>query len=167
LKNKNKLYDQVGSNQAEKGNVRAKRVSVVSLRMVKESSMLYKYRVIRSPEDGYELIKQFLGNVDREHFVVVCLDTKNQPTALNVCHIGSLNSSVVHPREIMKAAVLSNAAGIIVGHNHPSGDSEPSPEDINVTKRIAKAGEVMGISLLDHIVLGENTFVSLKEKGHI
>src|SRR5699024_3582693 len=115
--------------------------------MVKESSMLYKYRVIRSPEDGYELIKHFLGNVDREHFVVVCLDTKNQPTALYFCHIGSLNSSVVHLREIMKADVLSNAAGIIVGHNYPSGDSDPSPEFINVTKRIAKAGEFMGISL--------------------
>src|SRR5699024_1317335 len=153
LKNKNKLYDQVGSNQAEKGNVRAKRVSGVSLRMVKESSMLYKYRVIRSPEDGYEVIKQFLGNVDREHFVVVCLDTKNQPTALNVCHIGSLNSSVVHPRELMKAAVLPNGAGIILAHNHPSRDPEPTPEDINVTKRIANAGEVMAISLLDHIVL--------------
>src|SRR5699024_1431092 len=98
--------------------------------MVKESSMLYKYRVIRSPEDGYELIKQVLGNGDSEDYVVVYLDTNNQPTALHVCHIGSLNSSVVHPREIMKAAVLSTAAGIIVGHNHPSGDSEPSPEDI-------------------------------------
>src|SRR5699024_11246254 len=145
----NNLYNQKHRNQAKKGDVPAKRVNIVRLQMVKKCSVLYKNRVIRSPEDGYELIKQFLGDVEREHFVVVYLDTKNQPTALNVCHIGSLNSSVVHPREIMKAAVLSNAAGIIVGHNHPSGDSEPSPEDINVTKRIAKAGEVMGISLLD------------------
>jgi len=96
----------------------AKRVDVVSLKMVKESSMLYKKRVIRSPEDGYRLLQQFLGDVDREHFIVVCLDTKNQPTAINVCHIGSLNASIVHPREVMKPAILSNAASILVGHNH-------------------------------------------------
>src|SRR5699024_4105988 len=113
------LYNQKQRNQTKKGNLPAKRVNIVRLQMVKECSVLYKNRVIRSPEDGYELIKQFLGDVDREHFVVVCLDTKNQLTSLNVCHIGSLNSSVIHPREIMKTAILSNAAGIIVGHKHP------------------------------------------------
>jgi len=129
--------------------------------MVKECSVLYKNRVIRSPEDGYELFKQFLGDVDREHFVVACLDTKNQPTALNVCHVGSLNSFIVHPREVMKPAVLSNAAGILIGHNHPSGNPEPSQEDINVTKSLKEVGEIMGIDLLDHIILGEDTFTSL------
>jgi len=98
----------------EEKHVPAKRVDIVSVRMVKECSILYKDRVIGSPQDGYNLIKQFLGDVDREHFVVVCLDTKNQPTAINVCHIGSLNSSIVHPREVMKPAILSNAAGVIV-----------------------------------------------------
>jgi len=167
MKNKNKLYDEEEGHQAEQANVPAKRVDIVRLQMLKESSMLYKHRVIRSPEDGYELIKQFLGDVDREHFVVVCLDTKNQPTALNVCHVGSLNSSIVHPREVMKPAILSNAAGILIGHNHPSGNPEPSQEDINVTKRLKEVGEVMGIDLLDHIILGEDSFTSLREKGHM
>ncbi|PIC74200.1 DNA repair protein [Sporosarcina sp. P17b] len=96
----------------------AKRVDIVSLRMVKESSLLYKNRSIKSPEDGYQLFKQFLGELDREYFVVMCLDVKNQPTAINVCHIGSLNASIVHPREMMKTAILSNAASLIVAHNH-------------------------------------------------
>src|SRR5699024_12129971 len=91
--------DYVHEKEEEK-QVTAKRVDIVSVRMVKECSILYKDRVICSPQDGYNLIKEFLGDVDREHFVVVCLDTKNQPTAINVCHFGSLNSSIVHPREV-------------------------------------------------------------------
>src|SRR5690625_3401697 len=161
------LYNQKQRNQTKKGNLPDKLVNIVRLQIVKKCIVLYKNRVIRSPEDGYELIKQVLGDVDREHFVVVCLDTMNQPSSLNVCHIGSLYSSVVHTREIMKAAVLSNAASIIVGHNHSSGDPESSPEDINVTKRIAEVGKVIGISLLDQIVLDDETLVSLKEKRHM
>lgn len=151
----------------EKKLVPAKRVDIVSLRMVKESSLLYKDRSIRSPQDGYNLFKQFLGELDREHFVVMCLDVKNQPTAINVCHIGSLNASVVHPREVMKSAILSNSASIIVLHNHPSGRPEPSPEDIDVTKRLAEAGSIMGIELLDHLVIGSDTFVSMKKLGYV
>jgi DNA repair protein RadC len=90
--------------------------------------------------------------VDREYFVVMALDTKNQPTAINVCHIGSLNASLVSPREVMKISVLSNAASILVGHNHPSGNPEPSREDIDVTSRLAEAGKIMGIELMDHSV---------------
>lgn len=150
-----------------KKHVPAKRVDIVSLKMVKEGSLLYKNRAIRSPEDGYNLFKQFLGELDREYLVVMCLDVKNQPTAINVCHIGSLNASIVHPREVMKTAILSNAASILVCHNHPSGQPEPSPEDIEVTKRLVNAGDLMGIELLDHLVVGDDSFVSLKEKGYI
>lgn len=145
----------------------AKRVDIVSLRLVKESSLLYKDRSIKSPQDGYNLFKQFLGELDREYFVVMCLDVKNQPTAINVCHIGSLNSSIVHPREVMKTAILSNSCSVIVCHNHPSGNPSPSPEDISVTDRLKEAGELMGIDLLDHLIIGENDFVSLKEKGYL
>ncbi|MGG3162893.1 JAB domain-containing protein [Geobacillus stearothermophilus] len=101
----------------------AKRINIVSLKLVRESSVLYKERQIKSPEDAYKLLNPFLVEADREKFVVVCLDTKNQPTAINVCHVGSLNASIVHPREVMKAAILSNSAFIIVAHNHPSGQS--------------------------------------------
>ncbi len=97
----------------------------------------------------------------------VCLDTKNQPTAINICHIGSLNASIVHPRECFKPAILSNAASILVGHNHPSGSSVQSREDVEVTKRLVEAGKIIGIDVLDHIVLGDGDYVSLKEKGYI
>ncbi|WP_019720233.1 RadC family protein [Heyndrickxia coagulans] len=145
----------------------AKRVNIVSIKMVRDSSVLYFQRVVRSPQDGYELLKQILGDKDREYFVVVSLDTKNQPVSINICHIGSLNASIVHPREVMKSAILSNAASIIVGHNHPSGKTEPSREDIEVTKRLVEAGKIIGIEVLDHIIVGDETFTSLKEKGYI
>ena len=154
----------------EKGhplNQPAKRVNIVSLKLVKESSLLYKERSIRSPEDGYKLMKHFLVDLDREAFIVISLDTKNQPVSINICHVGSLNASIVHPREVMKSAILSNAASIMVGHNHPSGHSSPSREDIDVTKRLVEAGKIVGIDLLDHIIVGDDNYVSLKEKGYI
>jgi DNA repair protein RadC len=168
------LYEKVKTKQLELGfeikenrEQPAKRVNIVSLKLVRESSLLYKDRCVRSPEDGYNLLKQFLGEADREHFIVVCLDTKNQPTAINICHIGSLNASIVHPRECFKSAILSNAASILVGHNHPSGKCDPSKEDIEVTRRLVEAGKIIGIDVLDHIIVGEDKYVSLKEKGFV
>lgn len=150
----------------ENKKVAAKRVDIVKIQMVKEGSLLYKNRTVHSPQNGFDLMKQFLGDVDREHFIVMCLDTKNQPTSLNICHIGSLNSSLVHPREVFKSAILSNAASIMVGHNHPSGNPEPSEADIMMTKRLEEAGDLMGIRLLDHLIIGEDTYISLKERGN-
>ncbi|MER2174035.1 MAG: DNA repair protein RadC [Carnobacterium sp.] len=150
----------------ENKKVAAKRVDIVKIQMVKEGSLLYKNRTVHSPQNGFDLMKQFLGDVDREHFIVMCLDTKNQPTSLNICHIGSLNSSLVHPREVFKPAILSNAASIMVGHNHPSGNPEPSEADIMMTKRLEEAGDLMGIRLLDHLIIGEDTYISLKERGN-
>ncbi|MGF9964250.1 JAB domain-containing protein [Bacillus rhizoplanae] len=137
----------------------AKRVNIVSLKLVKESSILYKERSVRSPEDGYQLMKLFLADKEREHFIVASLDTKNQPVSINVCHIGSLNASIVHPREVMKSAILSNAASIIIGHNHPSGLPELSKEDIEVTRRLTEAGKIIGIDVLDHIIVGDESFI--------
>lgn len=145
----------------------AKRVNIVSLKVVKETSFLYPERNVKSPEDAYKLLKQFLVEVDREYFLVVCLDTKNQPTAINVCHMGSLNASIVHPREVLKPAILSNSASIIVAHNHPSNDPTPSKEDIEVTKRLVEAGKIIGIEVLDHLIVCADKFVSLKEKGYV
>src|SRR5690606_8098472 len=105
-----------------KSNPPAKRVDIVSLKLVKESSMLYQRRTIRSPRDAYDLVQSFVEEADREHFLVVCLDVKNRPTSINVCHVGSLIASLAHPREVLKTAVLSNAASVLVAHNHPSGD---------------------------------------------
>lgn len=151
----------------QKKRLPAKRVNIMSLKVIKESSVLYKGRRIRSPRDSYELIRTFIEESERKMFVLMCLDTKNQPTSIQVCHIGSLNASIVHPREVMKAAVLGNPASIIVFHNHPSGITSPSPEDIEVTKRLSEAGQILGIELLDHLIIGENSFLSFKEKGYL
>jgi len=97
----------------------AKRINIVSLKLVRESSILYKERRISSPEDAYKLLKEFLIDSERERFVVVCLDMKNQPTAINICHVGSLNANIVHPREVMKAPILSNSASIISSLTRP------------------------------------------------
>lgn len=145
----------------------AKRVNIVQVKLVREKVLHYSNRKIRSPEDAYNLMKEFLGDADREHFVALCLDTKNQPTCIQTVHIGSLNASIVHPREVLKSALLSNSASIIVGHNHPSNICDPSPEDIQVTERLKEAGTIIGIDLLDHIIIGTDTFKSLKDSGII
>ncbi|QIC47166.1 DNA repair protein RadC [Lysinibacillus sphaericus] len=145
----------------------AKRVQIVQVKLVREKSLLYKERKIRSPHDAYLLMQQYIGDTDREHFIVLCLDTKNQPTCLQTVHIGSLNSSIVHPREVLKSAILSNAASILVGHNHPSDICDPSPEDISVTERLKEACEIIGVDLLDHLIICSDSFKSLKEAGYI
>lgn len=148
-------------------NTAAKRFQIVQVKLVREKSLLYRERKIRSPHDAYTLLKEFIGDADREHFVVLCLDTKNQPTCIQTVHIGSLNASIVHPREVLKSALLSNSASIIVGHNHPSNVCDPSAEDIQVTERLKEACNILGIDLLDHLIICTDTFKSLKEAGVI
>jgi len=121
---------------------------------------------IKSPNDAVKIIQDEIGNEDREIFLVLCLNTKNQVNAMHRCHVGSINSSIVHPREVMKSAILNNAASIIVAHNHPSYDTTPSREDIEVTKRLVEAGKIMGIELLDHVIVSPTSYTSLKEKGY-
>jgi DNA repair protein RadC len=103
----------------------------------------------------------------QEHFVSVYLNTKNQVIHKKTVFIGSLNASIVHPREVYKEALKRSAASIICIHNHPSGDPTPSREDIEVTKRLAECGKIIGIELLDHLIIGEQKYVSLKEKGYV
>ena len=147
--------------------ISAKRFNIVSVKLVKESSLLYKERSVKSPKDSYNLLKYFLEDKDREYFIVAALDIKNQPVSVHVCHVGSLNACIVHPREVMKSAILSNAASIIVGHNHPSGNPAPSEEDHKVTRRLKEAGEIIGIELLDHIIIGTDSYLSFAEKGYL
>jgi DNA repair protein RadC len=144
----------------------AKRIQVLSLRMVKESSTIfYPNRIIRSPKDAADLFHRLIGENDREQFCILCLNTKNEPTALHTVSIGTLNASLVHPRETFKLAILANAAAIIACHNHPSGEPTPSPEDVELTERLRDSGTLLGIDLLDHLVLGEASFISMKERG--
>lgn len=152
-----------GENKAD---MPAKRVNIVNVKLVREGTILYKNRKISCPNDAADLGREFLEDSDRERLIVCCLDTKNQINNISVASIGSLNSSIVHPREIFKVAILSNSASIIVLHNHPSGSIEPSKEDINITTRLKECGRILGIELNDHIVIGEGgTFCSLKERG--
>ena len=145
----------------------AKRINIVSIKMVKESSFLYQTRQILSPNDAYEMIKEQLEGLDREQFIIACLNTKNEPTNITVVSVGSLNKAIVHPREVFKTAILSNAASVMAFHNHPSGETTPSQQDIQLTNRLYEAGELLGIKLLDHLIIGDGTFTSLKEKGYL
>ena len=145
----------------------AKRINIVSIKMVKESSFLYQTRTVSSPNDAYEMIREQLKDLDREQFIIACLNTKNEPTNISVVAVGTLNKAIVHPREVFKTAILSNAANVIAFHNHPSGDTEPSQQDIQLTNRLYEVGELLGIKLLDHLIIGDGTFTSLKEKGYL
>ena len=145
----------------------AKRINIVSIKMVKESSFLYQTRKILSPSDAYEMIKDQLQDLDREQFIITCLNTKNEPTNISVVAVGTLNKAIVHPREVFKTAILSNAASIMAFHNHPSGDTTPSQQDLQLTNRLYEAGELLGIKLLDHLIIGDGSFTSLKEKGYL
>jgi DNA repair protein RadC len=106
-----------------------------------------------------------LRYLQKEHFVCLFLNTKNHVIGQETLSMGSLNASIVHPREVFRAAIKRSIASIICVHNHPSGDPTPSPEDIQMTARIVEAGQIIGIVVLDHIILGDQNFVSLKEKG--
>ena len=144
-------------------NKHAKRVDIVSIKMVREGSTKYENRKIETPFDAYVLLKRFLEDSDREKLLVVCLDTKNQPINICTVSVGTLNSSLVHPREIFKTAILSNSNQIMLAHNHPSGISAPSNEDKAMTSRIKDAGVILGIELIDHIIIGSNEYFSFKE----
>jgi DNA repair protein RadC len=122
---------------------------------------------VRSPEDVAELLIPELKGLDREHFKAVLLDTKNGIIRIVTVAVGSLNAALVHPREIFKAAVRVSAAGIIMVHNHPTGNPEPSNEDADLTLRFARCGELMGIELIDHIIIGGVRFVSMRERDLI
>jgi DNA repair protein RadC len=127
---------------------------------------------LHSPADIAHLLGRHLTGADREHFVVALLTTKNRLIGVHTVSIGDLSSALVHPREVFKAAILANAASVLLAHNHPSGDTMPSPEDLVVTRHLIAAGEVLGIAVLDHVILGERVggqtqYTSLKEKGYV
>ncbi|KKB35096.1 RadC family protein [Bacillus thermotolerans] len=153
-----------------KGIGKAKAVQIMSAlelgRRVNQLTFCNRY-VIRSPEDGANYVMEEMRFLTQEHFVALYLNTKNQVLHKQTIFIGSLNASIVHPREVFKEALRRSAASLICIHNHPSGDPRPSQEDIEVTKRLAECGKILGIELLDHLIIGEKKYVSLKEKGYL
>ncbi len=122
---------------------------------------------IQMPGDAARYIEDDIKYLKQEHFITLMLDTKNQVISKETISIGTLNSSIVHPREVFKPAIKKSVSAIILAHNHPSGDPTPSREDIEVTKRLVKAGELLGIDVLDHIIIGDSKYISFKEEGFI
>lgn len=124
---------------------------------------------IASPQDAADIATKYIGDEDREVFLLLVLNTQNQVNAVHRCHVGSINSAIVHPREVMKAAILNNGVSIVVAHNHPSYSPVPTREDIAVTQRLKEVGSLLGIELLDSLIVTDNPnkFISLKEKGYL
>ena len=128
---------------------------------------LEKNYIISKPEDIYDLVKDDMKYFEQEHFRILMLNTKNIVINIKDIFIGASNSSVIETRKVFKEALKYNAKNITICHNHPSGDPDPSKEDVNISLRIKEAGKIIGIDLLDHIIIGDNRFVSLKYKGVI
>lgn len=141
-----------------------KKVGIVRLEMVKESRCLYGTKKFRKPEEAAEMIRPLLRAADREMLVVLALNSQMEPQALEIVAVGGLNHCYVDARDIYKMAVLNNASYIICFHNHPSGACEPSEEDRLITERLKNAGEILGITLIDHLIIGGDRFYSFREK---
>ena len=122
---------------------------------------------LNDPAEVARLLSPLLTGLDREHFVALALDCRNRPIGVNTVSVGSLSAAIVHPREVFKFAILANAAAIIVAHNHPSGDTTPSQDDIELTRRLMDAGRTVGIEVLDHLIVCDGEWVSLKQEGYI
>jgi len=140
---------------------------VYRVQLVHETVIPANRPQLGSSADAARLLQQFLQRVDREHFVVILVDRKNRLIGIHTVSVGSLTASVVHPREVFKVAILSNAAAILCGHNHPSGDPQPSGEDCSLTRRLVQAGQILGIEVLDHVIIGDGAadYYSFADQG--
>ena len=166
-------YGQTASSEqmtllAEENTTKPKQASVpiYKISLVREGQVSCYEQQIRSSANASTILQNYLADVDREHFVVLLLNQKNRVIGVHTVSVGSLSASVVHPRETFKAAILANAAAIICGHNHPSGDCQPSREDRAITTRLVESGKLLGISVLDHVIIGdENKYFSFADEG--
>lgn len=139
-------------------------LKMVSIRLVDEPP-IYSQKKILHPEDVVELLVKDLETLDRELFFVINLRTSGQVINANIATMGTLNTCLYSPREIFKSSILSNAASVILAHNHPSGECKPSNMDLICTKRLATCGEIIGIPVLDHVIIGKDTYLSMKEEN--
>jgi DNA repair protein RadC len=142
---------------------------IYRVQLIRDTAIRTPRAQFRQSHDVADLLWQFLGEVDREHFVVILVDRKNRLIGIHTVSVGSLTASVVHPREVFKVAILSNAAAILCGHNHPSGDPQPSQEDRSLTRRLVQAGQVLGIEVLDHVIIGDGAadYYSFADLGRL
>lgn len=120
---------------------------------------------IKSPTDAANLLMLEMGHLDQEHLRTILLDTKNRVQAINTIYVGSVNAAMIRVGEVFKEAIRWNSPAVIIAHNHPSGDPTPSPEDVQVTRQIVEAGQLLDIEVLDHLVIGQSRYVSLRERG--
>ncbi|PFJ24578.1 DNA repair protein [Bacillus anthracis] len=148
-----------------------KKIMVQSVKLVKESNRIYdvETKKINSPEDAVHFAKVIfdIESIPHEVFGVFNLNTKNEIIGCSIVFQGTVDASLVHPRETFRLAILNNASSIVCFHNHPSGNSIESREDIEATRRLKECGDIIGIRLLDHVIIGDNNFVSLGRKGII
>jgi proteasome lid subunit RPN8/RPN11 len=141
-------------------------VPLFTTRLVSEGAFPFEEREqLRSPDDVARLLAAYFSDRDREEFVVVLLDAANTVTGLVVVSVGGLSASIVEPRAVFKAAILANAAAVVCVHNHPSGNPEPSREDVQITKQLVEAGKLMGVPVHDHLVIAGRAYTSLAERG--
>ena len=142
------------------------KIDIVKIQMVRDGTLDYGRKTIRSPQDLAELGLKFIKNADREMFLLVSLDTKNHINCIHVVSIGTVNAALVSPRDVLKAALLSNASKVAFIHNHPSGDVEASEDDIRITERVTQCGDLFDIQLLDHVIISDDgSYQSFLEKG--
>lgn len=136
----------------------------IAVQLVRDRTTRRNREIVSSAGEARRVLRE-LEHKDREHFVALHLDSRNGLIGIETVSIGSLSATIVHPREVLKAALLCNSAGFIVAHNHPSGSPDPSPEDRETTKRLSRAGEIMGIPLVDHLIIGAGSYFSFREKN--
>ena len=147
------------------GACRVKAAVELGRRVVK--SARGEIRSVRSPADAAGLVMEDMKNLDREHFRVILLDSKNSVISIETVSIGTVNASLVHPREVLKPALEKSATCMILVHNHPTGSVSPSREDILLTRRFDKCGRILGIEVVDHIIIGDGRYTSMKEGGYL
>lgn len=142
------------------------RIPIYQVRLVRDGSQAADRKKVDCAATAARVLHQYLDGADREHFVVLLLDTQNQIIGIHTVTVGTLDASLVHPREVFKPAILANASSVLLAHNHPSGDPTPSAEDRSITRQLRSAGELIGIDVLDHVVVGDGSrYVSLSEAG--
>lgn len=147
---------------------RAYQTAVFRVSLVRDTAAVGPQTVADQPEKAAGVFRPFVADADREHFMAAMIDARSQVIGVTIVSIGTLSASLVHPREVFKPAILAGAAALIVCHNHPSGDPAPSHEDREATRRLQRSGELLGIPLLDHVIIGAGeTFFSFKAQGLI
>jgi len=120
---------------------------------------------IKDPQSVIKAIRASIKDKAKEHFKLILLNTRNKIIGISTVSIGTLNTSIVHPREVFKEAIIHNAMSVVLAHNHPSGDPDPSEDDLTITRRLVEAGKILGVEVIDHIIISKNGFFSFKDKG--